>query len=114
MARINLRTTAAALALTFGAFSVQAQAADVLDHSNSASATGNPFAYDVAVTQERLGASPVDVSNSASAVGSAFAFNVPTSTRMAGVLNINWSNSASAVDTYQPVLSSRSTLLASH
>ncbi|UFN48602.1 hypothetical protein LPC08_21735 [Roseomonas sp. OT10] len=93
MSRFTASLTAAALALTLGA--ATAQAHDVLDHSNSASATGSPFVAAVPVTQNSTGASPADDSRSASAVGSAFGTVVPTSHANRGQAT-DWSNSASA------------------
>ena len=88
----------AALALSLGLFAGAAQASDVIDHSNSgSSATGSPFAYELATSIESFGASPMNDSNSASATGNPRAFSTPTSTASAAASPSDDSNSASAL-----------------
>ena len=95
MNRTTLRA-AAALALTLGALAGPAHASDVLDHSSSASATGSPFSYDIAITRGSLTAIPGN--RSSSPTDAAYALSAPIGEThvMAGVPNLNWSNSDSA------------------
>ena len=94
MPRFATAFATAALLASLG--SAVAQAHDVIDHSNSVSATGSPFAARVPQSVNGPGASPEDDSSSVSAVGSPFAAAVPVTPRTAaGVMD--WGNSASAV-----------------
>ncbi|UFN49035.1 hypothetical protein LPC08_24110 [Roseomonas sp. OT10] len=82
---------AAALALSLGA--ALPAMADVLDQSNSASATGNPFVTMMAVTQNGYGASPAS-GNSVSARGDALRYAGTVTPNRFGATPSDWSNSA--------------------
>ena len=100
MPRLTVRSAALALslaALNLGILATPARA-EVLDQSNSASAIGDPFAHDDALTtRSGVGASPNDDSHSAAARGNPRDFAVAATQFGAGSSPVNDSNSASAL-----------------
>lgn len=93
---IHIATRVAVLALSLGVLLGVAHGSDVLDHSNSASATESPFTQEMRVTAVGPGSSPADDSNSASAWGAPFATDTQVTVSGPGASPSDDSGSASA------------------